>query len=249
MRAILTYHSIDTSGSPISCHPDTFARQVEWLASGRVRVTTIDELVQLPATADAVALTFDDGFVNFRDVAAPRLLDRGFPVTLFVVAGLAGRTNAWDAGPRRTSPELPLLDWPALARLQEQGVTLGAHSQTHRSLTRLPAAELEDEVRGCADRIQAEVGLRPSVFAYPYGHWDTASAVAVARTFRWGCTTDFSPLHGAGEPATLPRLDMCYFSDPGHLDAWGTRSFAARISLRNALRRTRRMAMSLGGAR
>ncbi len=249
MRAILTYHSIDTSGSPISCHPDTFARQVEWLASGRVRVTTIDELVQLPAAADAVALTFDDGFVNFRDEAAPRLLDHGFPVTVFVVAGLAGKSNTWDAGPRRTTPELPLLDWTALARLQEQGVTLGAHSQTHRSLTRVPAAEVDDEVRGCAERIEAEVGRRPSVFAYPYGHWDAVSAAVVARTFRWGCTTDFKPVDGPKEPATLPRLDMCYFSHPGSLDAWGTRSFATKIKVRNALRQARTMAVSRGGAR
>lgn len=249
MRAILTYHSIDTSGSPISCHPDTFVRQVAWLASGRVRVTTIDELVQLPATVDAVALTFDDGFVNFRDEAAPRLLDHGFPVTVFVVAGLVGKSNVWDAGPRRTTPELPLLDWAALARLQEQGVTLGAHSQTHRSLTRLQASEVEDEARGCADRIQAAVGRRPTAFAYPYGHWNAASATVVAQHFQWGCTTDFRPLAGPAEPAMLPRLDMCYFSHPGSLDAWGTKTFATTIAVRNALRQARKMAMSLGGAR
>ena len=249
MRAILTYHSIDTSGSPISCHPEAFARHVEWFASGRVRVTTIDELMQLPASTDAVALTFDDGFVNFQDEAAPRLLDRGFAVTLFVVAGLAGKTNAWDAGPGRTTPELPLLDWPALARLQEQGVTLGAHSLSHRSLTRLTAAELEDEVCGCADRIQAEAGLRPSIFAYPYGHWDAVSSAAVARTFRWGCTTDLGPLQDPAEPSTLPRLDMYYFGHPRSLDGWGTRAFASRIALRRAARRARTIVQSFRGAR
>ena len=30
MRAILTYHSIDASGSPISCAPDAFGRHVSW---------------------------------------------------------------------------------------------------------------------------------------------------------------------------------------------------------------------------
>ncbi len=249
MRAILTYHSIDTSGSPISCHPDVFAHQVKWFASSRVRVTTVDELTRLPATTDAVALTFDDGFVNFRDVAVPRLLDHGFPVTLFVVAGLAGRTNSWDDGPHRATPSLPLLDWSALARLQEQGVTLGAHSQTHRRVTRLPAAAVEDEVRGCADRIEAEVGVRPSVFAYPYGHWDAQSAAMVARTYRWGCTTDFRLLAPTDEPSTLPRLDMWYFNQPGSLDGWGTRAFASKVGLRHVLRQTRHMAMSLRGVR
>src|SRR5688572_13299743 len=130
MRAILTYHSIDGSGSPISCDSSTFAHHVAWLATGRVRVTTIEELLRLPDDADAVALTFDDGFVNFKDEAARRLLGHGFPVTLFVVAARVGTGNSWDDPPspglRRTSskrqtPSLPLLDWPALIRLQEQG--------------------------------------------------------------------------------------------------------------------------------
>ena len=65
MRAILTYHSIDPSGSPISVSPAAFRRHIEWLASGRVRVVRLEELMRLPAGEDAVALTFDDGFAKF----------------------------------------------------------------------------------------------------------------------------------------------------------------------------------------
>ncbi|MEQ1573015.1 MAG: polysaccharide deacetylase family protein [Vicinamibacterales bacterium] len=245
MRAILTYHSIDDSGSPVSCHPEAFARHVEWLASGRVRVTTIDDLVQLPAGADAVALTFDDGFVNFGEVAAPRLLDRGLPVTVFVVADLAGTANTWDAGPNRVSPELPLLDWSALVRLQERGVTLGAHSRTHPDLTRLDPSALDEEVRGCADRMEERSGRRPDVFAYPYGQRDGASTQAVARTFRWACTTEFRTLETPAPPVALPRLDMYYFQQPRSLDDWGTARFNARITVRSGLRRARKLATAL----
>ena len=37
MKAILTYHSIDESGSVISIPEATFRRHVAWLAAGRVR--------------------------------------------------------------------------------------------------------------------------------------------------------------------------------------------------------------------
>lgn len=245
MRAILTYHSIDESASPISCHPEAFARHVEWLASSRVRVTTIDELMAMPAGSDAVAITFDDGFVNFGEVAAPRLLDRGFPVTVFVVADLAGTTNTWDSGPGRTTPELPLLDWPALVRLQERGVTLGAHTRTHPDLTRLDATALEDEVRGCADRIEERAGRRPTAFAYPYGRRDEASTAASARVFRWACTAEFRTVESRTPPQELPRLDMYYFQQPGSLDSWGTARFGARLKMRHGLRRMRRMAHDL----
>jgi peptidoglycan/xylan/chitin deacetylase (PgdA/CDA1 family) len=249
MRAILTYHSIDGSGSPISIDSVTFDRHVSWLASGRVRVTTIEELMKLPDGDDAVAMTFDDGFVNFRDEAAPRLLHHGFPVTLFVVAARVGGTNSWDAAPRRISPALPLLDWPALVRLQEQGVTLGGHSLTHRSLPDLSSDELETEVRGCADQIEAHTGRRPSIFAYPYGHRDDASARTVARVFPWACTTEFQWISGTPQASALPRLDMGYFKAPRSLDGWGTSAFKTRISLRHGLRRARRMGIALRNRR
>jgi peptidoglycan/xylan/chitin deacetylase (PgdA/CDA1 family) len=245
MRAILTYHSIDTSGSPISCHPDAFKRHVAWLASGRVRVMTIDDLMHQPDNADAVALTFDDGFVNFRDVAAPRLLEHGLPVTVFVVADLAGTANSWDARPHRITPDLPLLDWPALVRLQEQGVTLGAHSLTHPDLTRLEPDALDDEVRGCADRMEECSGRRPTLFAYPYGYRNAASTETVARTFRWACTTEFRTLDTSATPPALPRLDMYYFQHARSLDAWGTAPFEARVRVRHGLRRVRMIARAL----
>ncbi len=243
MRAILTYHSIDTSGSPISCHPDIFARHVAWLASGRVRVTSIDELLGLPDDTDAVALTFDDGFVNFGELAAPLLRENGLPVTLFVVSGRVGQTNSWDDVPARSTPHLPLLDWPALGRLQEQGVILGAHSMTHRSLPTLTADELETEVQGCAEQIESHAGRRPTAFAYPYGHRDNASTRVVARAFSWACTTEYQPISLSAPPCALPRLDMGYFSETRSLDAWGTRWFRTRMNVRHTLRQVRQMAV------
>src|SRR5690606_36506277 len=96
MKAILTYHSVDPSGSPISIDRDAFRAHVRWLASGPIRVVDLDVLIALPPETDAVSLTFDDGFENFASTAWPLLLDHGLPVTLFVVTGFVGRSNTWD---------------------------------------------------------------------------------------------------------------------------------------------------------
>lgn len=239
MRAILTYHSIDASGSPISIDPEAFDRQVAWFRSGRVRVTTIDDLVALPATEDAIAITFDDGFANFSDIAAPRLLAHGLPVTLFVVSERVGATNAWNGRVDRRIPQLPLLGWAALARLREQGVTLGAHSRTHADLTRLAASAMQDEVAGSADAIQRETGVRPHVFAYPYGRLNGSVSQVVLNTFRYGCTTDFATLSSVVAPAQLPRLDMYYFRHLQRLEHWGTPPLMRFITLHSRLRRVR----------
>ncbi|MBK9550504.1 MAG: hypothetical protein IPO52_15740 [Gemmatimonadetes bacterium] len=60
MRAILTYHAIDATGSVISVTPEDFAAHVSWAASGAVQVVSVEELLAFPDSVNAVALTFDD---------------------------------------------------------------------------------------------------------------------------------------------------------------------------------------------
>ena len=108
MRAILTYHSVDESGSVISTGERIFRRHVEWLARSPVQVTTVDVLMALPPGTEAVAITFDDGYDNFATHAWPVLRDHALPVTVFVVSHLVGHGNAWRKNHDRAEPTLPL---------------------------------------------------------------------------------------------------------------------------------------------
>jgi len=242
MRAILTYHSIDRSGSPISVTPEVFRGHCRFLASGRVRVLPLDALLQDAVAEDAVALTFDDGFSNLATEATPILADHGLPFTVFVVSDHVGGHNNWAGRAGPDVPQLPLLGWDQLGELQDRGGTIGAHTRRHRPLTQLRGAELADEVQGGLDRIAAALGLRPAAFAYPYGAVDAVAASAVRGAYTWGCTTELRALGGDDDRALLPRLDMYYFRTPGQLDAWGTAAFRSRLWLRSQGRRLRRLA-------
>lgn len=241
MRAILTYHSLDDSGSPISVRPEAFRAHAGWLASGRVRVVPLDEILSVPADADAVALTFDDGFANFAEVAAPRLEALGLPSTVFVVPEHVGGRNDWGGVPVAGIPDLPLMGWDALGRMAASGVAIGAHTRRHRDLTTLRGASLEDEVAGCVERIVGETGARPSTFAYPYGAVDAAAATVARDVYAVACTTELRPLGPDDDRALLPRLDMFYFREPGQLEAWGTSAFRRRLWLRAQGRRMRQL--------
>ncbi|HEX5071855.1 MAG TPA: polysaccharide deacetylase family protein [Gemmatimonadaceae bacterium] len=240
MRAILTYHSIDESGSVISISEEVFREQVVWLARSSVRVVSLDTLMRMPSDANAVALTFDDGFVSFGDVAAPLLADHGMPSTLFVVADAAGKTNRWPGRRDRGVPELPLLGWDALGRLRGQGVEIGGHTRTHVNLARLTKARIEDEVIGGAERIRTELGQTPVVFAYPYGAVNDAAVGIVASRFAWGCTTDMRWVSANEARALLPRIDMFYLRTRGQLERWGTARFRYHLSWRAGARLVRR---------
>lgn len=249
MRAILTYHSIDGSGSVVSVDATTFAGHARWLASGAVQPTDVEGVsLEDGRGEERIAVTFDDGFRNFATAAWPVLREHGIPVTLFVVSGRAGSTNSWGGAPADGVPELPLLDWEELGRLAEEGVELASHSRRHRRLAGLDPDRLEEEVAGSAEEIEARTGRRPAGFAYPYGVLDAAAREAVRRHYRWACTTELRPVvPGREDPHALPRLDAYYFRHEGRLAAWGTPRFRARLRLRRLARETRR-ALAPGGA-
>ena len=238
MKAILTYHSIDDSQSAISITTDVFRRHVAWLASGAVRVVSIDELMTLPPQADAVALTFDDGFVSFAEIAAPLLARHHLPATVFAVTEHVGGTNAWRGVCAQDIPTMPLMDWSELGRMSDMGFRIGAHSRTHPHLAEVSRAALEDEIDGSAARIERELGVRPTAFAYPYGSVNETVAAA-ARGFRFGLSTELRTIEAREDPCCLPRLDMYYFRAGTWLEAYGSGRFRQYLWVRSRARRIR----------
>jgi peptidoglycan/xylan/chitin deacetylase (PgdA/CDA1 family) len=236
VKAILTYHSIDSSGSAISVAQRVFERHVRWMASGAVTVVSLPELLRLPGDRDAVAITFDDAYVNFEVEAWPRIREWGLPVTLFVPTGFVGRTNEWAAMPGARMPRLPILGWTKLSRLQEEGVTLGAHTRAHADLRQLTGAALREEVCGSSEDLLRETGRRPDSFAYPYGYCADTSASLVRAAFQCACTTELRPLGARDDAHLLPRLDAYYLGGPARLESFGRSSFREYIRARAGLR-------------
>ena len=240
MKAILTYHSVDETGSVISIDERSFRRHVAWLASSAVRVVPLDRLLDVSPNEDAIAITFDDGLESFGSVAAPLLLEHGLPVTLFVVTDAVGATNVWSAGGDADIPVARILGWDELGRLAEAGVTLGAHTCSHPRLEFLSAMEAEREITDSRSHLERELGLSVTSFAYPYGSVGATARDVVARAFRYGVTTRLAALASTDDPALLPRLDTYYFRAPGTLESWGSRRFRMRMGLLAGARSLRR---------
>jgi peptidoglycan/xylan/chitin deacetylase (PgdA/CDA1 family) len=243
MRAIFMYHSIDDSGSPISLGARVFRQQMEFLAKGTPRVVPLADIERAPD--ESVALTFDDAFANFEEIAAPLMSDLGLPSTVFVVTDHVGRTNAW---PNATStlasggaiPVLPLMTWDGVARVKQRGVEIGAHTRSHPRLTSLSDQALADEVNEPADRLAKEFGSSPESFAYPYGDVDHRVIAAARQKYARACTTELRALDRGEDCMHLPRLDAYYFRAPGQLEQWGSSAFHRRLWFRAQARRVRR---------
>jgi peptidoglycan/xylan/chitin deacetylase (PgdA/CDA1 family) len=258
VRAILMYHSIDDSGSPISVGAGTFERHVDWLArerdARRLSVVPLADVAH-PAAGDeaddVVAITFDDAFTSFATEAWPRLRDRGLPATVFVVSDHVGGDNRWGGRTDAGIPVLPLLGWEDLARLGEEGAELGGHSRTHPNLASLDRGRVEAEVAGCREAIERETGRRPVSFAYPFGRHggqrgDVAREVAAA-WFEQSVTTELAAVPSVPDRHLLPRLDAFYYRAPGRLEAFGRLSFRLHLVFRARARGLREAVRPHGG--
>jgi len=239
LKAIVTYHSIDDSGSVVSVHPDRFIEHVEIMCGKGIPIVSLDELLD-PSREDGLSITFDDGFENLATVAWPVLRARGLTATVFVATEWVGKENAWDPDDSRI-PKLPLLDWQGLRELAEDGLELGSHSRTHPRMPSLTDERLEEELRGSMGDIQARTGIAPVLFAYPYGDSDPRVEVATERAgYSWAVTTELRVLGRAQNARyAVPRLDAYYLAKPGVMESWGSGAFRRYVQFRRAARRLR----------
>lgn len=102
--AILMYHRVarlDHDPWGLAVSPERFATQMDYLARHRTPLALdvfVAALDRNALPADAVAITFDDGYVDNSRNALPALEASAVPATLFVVTGHIGgaRSFWWD---------------------------------------------------------------------------------------------------------------------------------------------------------
>jgi peptidoglycan/xylan/chitin deacetylase (PgdA/CDA1 family) len=99
---ILAYHGVGECPDGVNLDgfqvaPSTFAAQLDHLARAYHPVTLEAVLAALaggaPLPRRAVLVTFDDGYCNNADHAAPLLLARGIPAVFFITTGFIDRTH------------------------------------------------------------------------------------------------------------------------------------------------------------
>jgi peptidoglycan/xylan/chitin deacetylase (PgdA/CDA1 family) len=241
---ILTYHSLDESGSVVSVRPSTFRRHMELLRERGYRGVALGDLLAAwrgEGTLESrpVVLTFDDGLRNTAEEAAPVLGALGFRATVFVVAGCCGRTNDWP-GQGRGIPRLPLLTLAEVAGLARDGFEVGAHGLTHAPLDVLPPAEAEREVKESRQILEDALGREVTVFAYPYGRGDARVRACVGLHYRGACGVELGIARPDQDRHWLPRIDVYYLRHQALFALLGTALGRAYLGLRAGGRWLRR---------
>ncbi|MCW2235583.1 polysaccharide deacetylase family protein [Azospirillum canadense] len=186
----------------VSIRLDQFEAHLEELKDGDYQVLPLPRILEAlrngtPLPDRAVAITIDEASRSAFREAWPRLKAAGLPFTLFVA------TDAIDRG----SPAH--MTWAEVRQLAAAGVTIGGLGAATQSLVPRSAADIKAELRRMTDRLQAETGQRPTLFAYPQG--EVSSAVRTIITEQ-GFAAAFGQQSGVLYPQAdrwlLPRFVM-----------------------------------------
>ena len=237
MRAILTFHSIDDTGSVLSYPPNTFDKLLLALQRSAIPVLDLDALLR-PETKTGVALTFDDGMRSVFTEALPILRSHSAPAHLFLTTDVVGMTNRWPSQPP-AAPLFKMLHWREVEALQGAGMHIEAHTASHPDLRRLSDDALWAECDRADEIIASMIGARPRYFAYPYGFNDTRVRSFTRKRYVGCVTTDLRVLQEKEDWAALPRLEAYYLRHGIFFRDLQSPATLAYITLRRVLRQCR----------
>jgi peptidoglycan/xylan/chitin deacetylase (PgdA/CDA1 family) len=213
---ILMYHQVaplaPAAFGKYSVTPRAFAAQMRWLAMAGYTPVDLDALLShrgsgAPLPRRPIVITFDDGFQECADHAAPILQSFGFTATFYLVAGLMGQPSRWLLGERGV--EFPLMDWNTARKLYSAGFTCGAHTVTHPRLAQLPAAACREELRRSREMIEERLGCEVAHLAYPFGSYDERVREIAAETgYRSACSVQIGISASDDDPLALHRVPV-----------------------------------------
>lgn len=238
MKAVLTFHSVDDSGSVLSFPTHAFSSLIERLAAAGTPVVEFGELLQRD---EGVTLTFDDGMRSVHEQVLPVLREHGLPAHLFLATGYVGKDIGW---PLRggSAPRFDMLSWSEIDDCVAGGIHIECHTRSHPDLRKLPATAIVDECRGADDEIERRTGRRPTLFAFPFGLFDDAVRAALAGRYLACFTTRLGYVPRAVDLSQVPRLDTYYLQSSRWYGALFSALTRGYVGVRAGIRAARRIA-------
>jgi len=199
---VLMYHSIGSSTSGdlddlYSVTPQRFKSHLNYLRAQRsdpiLIVHPFTDLAQV-----GISFTFDDGYRDNLEVAAPMLIEYGFSFHVFVNPSFV------MSGERKYLTVQSLRELASLS-----GVSIGAHGYSHRKLTECTPSELDYELDASKQWIENVIGREVTTMAYPHGAVNNEVRNATAKAgYTVAASSKFGIFTSASDRLALERTDI-----------------------------------------
>lgn len=209
--AILAYHRFDNTRAvdSMTVRVTTFEAQLRFLREHGYRIVALPEIVDWLATPDAtlpdkaVALTADDGHRSVYEVLMPIAVRERLPFTLFIY-------------PSAISNASYALTWEQLKALQQTGLfDVQSHTYWHPNFNHERARRSPDDFHRFVEkqlvesrnRLRAELGVEPTMLAWPFGIVDPElTSIAASTGYRAAFTIAGHMVDKHSSPLAVSRL-------------------------------------------
>lgn len=170
-----------------------------------------------------LSITFDDGYLDNHQVAAPILKELGLTATFFVTTGFIQSSVVpfWD----KALPKQPgWMNWDQVRELVRDGFDIGAHTVTHLDMGKCSPEQIRAELRESKTVLEQRLSRPVPLFAYPFGARNNINDRSRDLVREEGFDCCVSCCGGtnvsATDPYTLNRLPISgWFSTPYQMAA------------------------------
>lgn len=223
---IVTFHRVNDwmAEDAITCSSRKFETFCEFFMKHFTVVSLAEQIVGCQNSkrmGGTLSITFDDGYRDNFDVAAPILCRLGLPATFFVTTGFIDTEYVppWD---KKLARQPGWMSWDQVRALRDQKFDIGAHTAHHIDLGSENPDVIRAELVECRTKLQAELGFSPSLFAYPFGGRRNISQSSVRLVQEAGfecCVSACGGVNGSmSNPFTLNRISVGrWFATPYQL--------------------------------
>jgi len=199
---ILMYHSIRErapgDSNDIYClSPNRFRSHLDFLRERRsdpaFAVHPLTDLHEI-----GISFTFDDGYLDNLEVAAPLLSEHGFSSHVFVNPSflMSGEQHYLTQQSLRELANIP-------------GVTIGAHGYSHRLLTDCTPSELDFELDASKKWIEDTISKEVTTMAYPHGAMNSEVRLATAKAgYKFAVSSKYGIVTSVSDRFALERTEI-----------------------------------------
>ena len=215
---ILNFHHISSAPAGVSkttasyyIEPAEFEEILKSLIEAGYQAVFVSQMVDwleqgvLPQEK-IIALTFDDGNINFYTNAWPILRARKLKSNIYIMSGVGGKNYLNEA--------------QIIEVVKDGYVELGSHTVWHPKLTQIPKTERLYELEKSKDDLEELIPWQVTVLSYPYGLFnqdikDLAKAVGykAALTYDQEAWQDPMDLFELKRISVFPGMNVVKFLD------------------------------------
>jgi peptidoglycan/xylan/chitin deacetylase (PgdA/CDA1 family) len=200
---ILLYHRVsDEFRDSVTIGIERFDQHMAYI-SKHYTVVSLKQVVEgnIPRSSfkPVLAVSFDDGYLDNFENAAPILMKHQVPCTFFISTEKIRDNKPFDHDLRALGFGLNNMNWSQVQTMHRWGFQFGSHTRNHVNLAEISDELALQELQGSLNDIRTQLGQQEVFIAFPYGRKQHITKARIDMMKSLGYGACFSAYGGLNE--------------------------------------------------